>query len=67
MTDELPEINYNKPVWSMFPAKKERARAGRCVDCNEPITSTKDFKDELSIREYSISGLCQKCQDAIFG
>ncbi|MGH9966886.1 MAG: hypothetical protein ACREBG_03495 [Pyrinomonadaceae bacterium] len=25
------------------------------------------FRDELSRREYSISGLCQKCQDAVFG
>jgi len=26
-----------------------------------------DFKDQLSIKEYSISGLCQKCQDDTFG
>ncbi len=25
------------------------------------------FMDELSRREYSISGLCQKCQDKTFG
>ena len=27
----------------------------------------KEFRDELSRREYRISGLCQKCQDAFFG
>jgi len=34
-----------------------------CVSCGEPITG---FKDQLSIREYTISGLCQKCQDEVF-
>lgn len=31
--------------------------------CGKPITT---FKDELSRKEYSISGLCQSCQDAFF-
>jgi hypothetical protein len=26
-----------------------------------------EFRDELSRREYTISGLCQECQDTIFG
>ena len=26
-----------------------------------------EFADELSRREYRISGLCQKCQDSVFG
>jgi len=26
-----------------------------------------EFKDDLSLTEYRISGLCQKCQDEIFG
>ncbi len=26
-----------------------------------------NFKDEISRREYRISGLCQKCQDSVFG
>ncbi len=25
------------------------------------------FRDELSRREYTISGLCQECQDSVFG
>ena len=35
-----------------------------CVDCKE---NADIFKDELSRREFSISGLCQKCQDSVFG
>ena len=25
------------------------------------------FKDQLSLKEHSISGLCQECQDQMFG
>jgi hypothetical protein len=34
------------------------------IGCGGPATQ---FRDELSQREYTISGLCQKCQDVIFG
>ena len=36
-----------------------------CVICGKPI-KMEDFKDQLSIKEYEISGLCQKCQDDTF-
>lgn len=44
----------------------KKAKAGRCPMCGTPIDIT-TFKDELSLREYSISGVCQACQDDIFG
>lgn len=34
------------------------------VGCGGPAT---EFDDELSRKEYSISGLCQKCQNKVFG
>jgi len=34
------------------------------LGCGGEATS---FRDEVSEREYSISGLCQKCQDRVFG
>ena len=34
-----------------------------CTSCGE---SAKDFQDKMSRREYSISGLCQQCQDEVF-
>jgi hypothetical protein len=37
-----------------------------CPMCNNPINIDR-FRDRLSIKEYSISGLCQACQDKIFG
>jgi hypothetical protein len=40
----------------------------RCVrppfGCGGPAT---DFRDERSRHEYRISGLCQQCQDTVFG
>ena len=35
----------------------------RCVTCGEPVGQ---FKDELSRKEYSLSGMCQTCQDEVF-
>jgi len=37
---------------------------GQCVKCGE---FNLEFNDELSRKEYGISGLCQCCQDMIFG
>ena len=34
-----------------------------CVTCGDAIGK---FKDEISQREYRISGMCQKCQDEVF-
>ena len=36
------------------------------IGCGKPITIN-SFRDEISLREYRISGLCQNCQDLIFG
>lgn len=37
-----------------------------CVMCKAPCGPA-DFKDDLSRAEYKISGICQKCQDELFG
>lgn len=47
-----------------FGAEVDRVRNGRCAWCNVVPAG---FRDELSLREYRISGLCQQCQDGIFG
>jgi hypothetical protein len=40
------------------------AIAGRsCVTCGKRADL---FRDSLSVKEYHISGMCQKCQDEIF-
>lgn len=34
------------------------------IGCGQPVDK---FKDSLSAKEFTISGLCQKCQDRVFG
>lgn len=54
----------------LFQDTPEKAIAEqRCV--KEPVGCGKavkkeDFHDEISRKEYEISGLCQTCQDKIF-
>lgn len=36
-----------------------------CPICGQKVNES-DFRDELSKREYGISGMCQQCQDKIF-
>ena len=35
-----------------------------CISCGKNADS---FSDNLSEKEYNISGLCQICQDSVFG
>lgn len=47
----------------------KKVKEGKCppvVGCGKVIKIS-EFKDPLSLKEYQISGLCQKCQDAFFG
>ena len=61
----MPDLpNTNKPVFKCFPQAKEDIHAQICPTCNKPVGK---FTDILSEKEYSISGMCQKCQDSIFG
>lgn len=43
----------------------DRANHGFCPFCGKPV-SADSFRDELSRKEFSISGLCQECQDDFF-
>ena len=45
-----------------------RERDGkRCVTCGSTKVQPEDFRDNLSRKEFSISFMCQKCQDEIYG
>jgi hypothetical protein len=35
-----------------------------CPLCKKPVGV---FRDALSRKEYGISGICQECQDGVFG
>jgi hypothetical protein len=38
----------------------------KCPICSREITEN-EFRDDLSVQEFMISGLCQRCQDETFG
>tara|TARA_R110000823_G_scaffold282984_1_gene401188 strand:- start:93 stop:356 length:264 start_codon:yes stop_codon:yes gene_type:complete len=42
---------------------KQAVQTGICAVCKEEAN---EFTDALSVTEYAISGLCQRCQDEIF-
>lgn len=52
-----------RPADALFPNRRPAIHAGICVLCGNPATQ---FRDDLSRREYEISGLCQKDQDLVF-
>ena len=52
----------------LFGRSRTLAIAGnQCVKCGQANALFIPFRDELSRKEYGISGLCQGCQDGIFG
>ena len=50
-----------------FKREVEQVEQGNCPFCKKAIHPNTEFRDELSLKEYRISGLCQKCQDKTFG
>ena len=64
-TKKSPEIE--KLIDCTNPSGRKRVDSivhGVCSWCGKPVTT---FRDELSKREYTISGFCQACQDETFG
>ena len=44
--------------------RPDTIRAGKCMTCN--VEQVPPFRDALSVKEYTISGMCQQCQDSVF-
>ena len=38
---------------------------GHCMTCRNEFVS-ENFRDEISEKEYRISGMCQECQDSFW-
>ena len=53
----LNKLGFNKEV-KLVSEKK-------CPFCKKEI-NVDEFEDELSKKEFKISGLCQSCQDEVF-
>jgi len=62
---ELIKPDLNKPVFKLMPEQAENIRKGLCALCAKPIKK-EELTGEIAIIEYSISGMCQQCQDKAF-
>ena len=61
----LPMPDLNRPTFLM-PKIRALVSARKCPTCKEDICP-EDFNTESDRKEYSISGMCFKCQADIFG
>ena len=52
-------------IETLFP-EAQNIKEGKCPFCGKIIDVDNEFKDDLSRREYEISGMCQTCQDEFF-
>ncbi len=57
----------NREIMEQMGFKKEMKKIEnqQCPFCNTKI-NVNEFENDLSLREFTISGLCQKCQNKIF-
>lgn len=58
MNEEITKI--------FFPKEVELVKDGKCPGCKQPI-NINEFRDVKSKKDYLITGMCQKCQDEIYG
>lgn len=63
--NRLKELR-ERPLARVFPKNFEDVMNNICPTCKAKINDD-EFTDELSRTEYSISGMCQECQDSLFG
>ena len=61
---EMQEVLDAMGISYFGNTRTESLLAKKCISCNEDVTA---FRSELSAKEYTISGLCQVCQDGVFG
>ena len=46
--------------------RREAIITKSCATCGQDV-ALDSFKDSLSLKEFHISGMCQGCQDSVFG
>lgn len=65
MDNKTPEMKA--AIEAVFPGTQKAISESKCPCCHKSIDANRDFRDNLSRREYLISGMCQNCQDSIWG
>lgn len=67
MSDKYKYGDPRRRYFTQFASKAigghNALNAGLCPTCSGEVG---EFRDDLSIKEFSISGMCQKCQDSVF-
>ena len=68
----MEPTNKSNPIDSMLSSlfgvdRVKTISEGYCVSCDTQDIKATSFTDDLSRKEYAISGLCQSCQDDVFG
>lgn len=66
--NNLKDNNQKKNILKSagFGAQVKSVELGLCPICKDAVKE-EDFRDALSLKEFNISGMCQGCQDKIFG
>lgn len=69
--NQMDKFKYGNPMNRKFTkiaanmiGGRASLDAGKCPTCDGEIT---EFRNEISKKEFSLSGMCQKCQDRTFG
>ena len=62
--DRVDKPNLDKPAFKVLPEARRNIENNVCATCGGEVGV---FRDDCSKREYIISGMCQKCQDGVFG
>ena len=68
----MEPTNKSNPINSMLASvfgvdRVKTITEGYCVSCDTTGIVATSFRDDISRKEFAISGLCQSCQDDIFG
>ena len=71
LSRELFDDNYqnnqvSNPSTKLQELRREIKKKTQLRNCTWCKTQVKKFKDQISVKEYFISGLCQDCQDKTF-
>ena len=56
-------IEMEEYLHTLQPTRSTAMANQQCVVCGG---GAMEFKDDISAKEYTISGLCQECQDEAF-
>ena len=68
----MEPTNKSNPIDSMLSSifgvdRVKTISEAFCVSCDSEGNNAASFRDDISRKEYAISGMCQSCQDDVFG